>query len=59
MQLSRSESSSLGGLRPEEVWLSEGDLLVLKGSGSSGSASGSDPEEVQWEPLDDYQAPYR
>ena len=40
-------------LRPEEVWLSEGGLLVLKGGFTS------DDNDESWNPLDDYQAPYR
>ncbi|XP_059080410.1 uncharacterized protein LOC131878447 [Tigriopus californicus] len=43
------------GLNPEEVWLSDGDLLVLKG----GTTSAQDGFDNPWEPLDDYEAPYR
>ncbi len=38
-----------------QVWLSDGNLLVLKG-GSTVNREGFDDV---WEPLDDYQAPYR
>ena len=41
------------GLNPKEVWLSDGGLLVLKGGLSSAEDDG------EWEPLDDYEAPYR
>ena len=48
-------SNELGNLRPNEVWLSDGDLLVLKG-GSTPDRKGYDNP---WKPLDDYVAPYR
>jgi hypothetical protein len=44
-------AASLGGLRPDEIWLSEGHVLVLSG-GNLGA-------EGHWEPIDDYQAPPR
>lgn len=47
--------NELDGLDPEEVWLSDGNLLVLKG-GTTPNKSGFDNV---WEPLDDYEAPYR
>lgn len=43
------------GLNPQDVWLSDGDLLVLKG----GTTSTQEGFDNPWEPLDDYQAPYR
>lgn len=43
---------NLGGLDSNEVWLSQGDLLVLKGGVTN---TGED----KWPPLDNYQAPYR
>ena len=43
---------SIGSLAPEDIWMSEGKLLVLKGASSATSRQGYyDP----WEPLDDYQ----
>lgn len=45
---------SLGGLRKDEIWLSEDHLLVLKG----GSLNNEDRDEP-WKPIDDYQAPLR
>ena len=43
---------SIGDLAPADIWMSEGKLLVLKGSSSATSRQGYyDP----WEPLDDYQ----
>lgn len=55
-QLSREQVDSIGELGPEEIWLSEGNLLVLKGGGSSNDRSSF---VNPWEPLDDFQAPYR
>ena len=47
-----SQTVSIGELQPEDIWMSEGKLLVLKGSSSATSRQGYyDP----WEPLDDYQ----
>ncbi|XP_040571939.1 uncharacterized protein [Lepeophtheirus salmonis] len=42
------------GIKPEEVWLSDGNLLVLKG----GTPDDNVPPN-QWRPLDDFVAPYR
>jgi hypothetical protein len=47
--------TDIGRLLPEEVWLSDGKLLVLKG-GKTRDRNGFDNP---WEPLDNYQAPYR
>ncbi len=50
---SSNVENDLGGLSPKEVFLSEGDLLILKG--------GTTNEELDnvWPPIDDYEAPYR
>lgn len=52
-RLTPKQEKSIGELKPREVWLSEGNLLVLKGGMTN------DKENEHWEPLDDYQAPYR
>jgi len=49
------DNVNLGNLKPNEVWLSDGDLLVLKG-GATPNRKGYD---APWKPLDDYIAPYR
>jgi len=46
----------LGNLKPNEVWLSDGDLLVLKGGDNFSNRKTFDNP---WKPLDDYVAPYR
>ena len=38
-----------------QVWLADDNLLVLKG----GSTSDRDGYDNPWEPIDDFQAPYR
>ena len=48
-------SLNLGQLNPKEVWLSDGNLLVLRGGATPNRKSFDDP----FEPLDDYIAPYR
>lgn len=47
--------TDIGTLKPEEVWLSEGKLLVLKG----GSTPDRDGFDNPWKPIDSYEAPYR
>ena len=49
--LNRDQQRSLGRLAPEDVWMSVGKLLVLKGSSATSRAGLYDP----WEPIDDYQ----
>ena len=44
------DNVNLGNLRPNEVWLSDGDLLVLKGGGTPNRKGFDAP----WKPLDDY-----
>ena len=46
---------NLGQLKPDEVWLNDGDLLVLRGGATPNRKSFDEP----FEPLDDYVAPYR
>ena len=50
-----SSRENLGNLSPSEVWLSDGDLLVLKGGATPNRKGFDNP----WTPLDDYVAPYR
>ncbi len=49
--LSDDQVQSIGDVLPQDVWMSAGKLLVLKGSGATSRAGVYDP----WEPLDDYQ----
>lgn len=48
------ELIAIGKVQPKDVWLSDGNLLVLKGGGGEPAK-----DDNPWEPLDDYQAPYR
>ena len=47
--------TNLGNLPASDVWLSDGDLLVLKGGTTPNRKAFDEP----WSPLDDYVAPYR
>jgi len=49
------KKTDIGNIDPSEVWLADDNLLVLKG----GSTSDRDGYDNPWEPLDDFQAPYR
>ena len=57
--------NDIKGVKPDDVWLSDGGLLVLKGGVSRFSARNGATSERRkwvdnpWEPLDDYQAPFR
>ena len=57
--------NSIKDVEPDDVWLSDGGLLVLKGGVSRFNARNGVTSDRQkwledpWEPLDDYQAPYR
>ncbi|XP_058176314.1 uncharacterized protein LOC131291139 [Anopheles ziemanni] len=61
------DERNYGGLRPDEIWLAEDHLLVLKGGsisfGSNRSAGGGGGAAVgdsgPWQPIDDYRAPER
>ncbi|XP_050682762.1 uncharacterized protein LOC126978087 [Leptidea sinapis] len=54
---SKDNLQNLGGLKKDEIWLAEDNLLVIKG--------GSFPERTQeadqklWPPIDNYEAPRR
>jgi hypothetical protein len=54
-QFGNYKGHNLGDLAPKEVWLSEGDLLVLKGGATKNRKAFDNP----WTPLDDFVAPYR
>lgn len=49
-EVPKDTEQNFGGLKPDEIWLSEGHMLVL---------SGFNKDEDDWEPIDDYQAPPR
>jgi len=51
----RGKKTDIGNIDPSEVWLADDNLLVLKG----GSTSDRDGYDNPWEPIDDFQAPYR
>ena len=50
-EVPKDTDRNLGGLKPDEIWLSEGHMLVLSGFNKD--------DEDEWEPIDDYQAPPR
>ncbi|XP_059482876.1 uncharacterized protein LOC132201031 [Neocloeon triangulifer] len=50
-EVPKDNSGNLGGLNQEEIWLSEGHVLVLSGHDSK--------DDGAWEPIDNYQAPPR
>ncbi|XP_053659608.1 atrophin-1 [Anopheles marshallii] len=54
------DERNYGGLRPDEIWLAEDHLLVLKGGSISfgSNRSGADAGGP-WQPIDDYRAPDR
>lgn len=51
----QGKKTDIGNIDPSEVWLADDNLLVLKG----GSTSDRDGYDNPWEPIDDFQAPYR
>ncbi|XP_073986294.1 uncharacterized protein isoform X2 [Rhodnius prolixus] len=51
-EVPKDNVNNLGGLMPEEIWLAENHLLVLKGGGSFGG-------EGNWPAIDNYVAPRR
>jgi len=51
----QAKKTDIGNLNPSEVWLADSSLLVLKG----GSTPDRDGYDDPWEPLDDFQAPYK
>nr|ATU82822.1 secreted hypothetical protein [Pristhesancus plagipennis] len=50
-EVPKDNVNNLGGLMPEEIWLAENHLLVLKGGNLGG--------EGKWPPIDNYVAPRR
>ncbi|XP_053678200.1 uncharacterized protein LOC128728597 [Anopheles nili] len=55
------DERNYGGLRPDEIWLAEDHLLVLKGGSINfgSNRSGADGPAGAWQPIDDYRAPDR
>ncbi|XP_040173716.1 proline-rich extensin-like protein EPR1 isoform X2 [Anopheles arabiensis] len=54
------DERNYGGLRPDEIWLAEDHLLVLKGGSiRHGSNRSGEPDAPAWQPIDDYRAPDR
>ncbi|XP_055616236.1 uncharacterized protein LOC129762212 [Toxorhynchites rutilus septentrionalis] len=53
-EVPKDDARNYGGLKDEEIWLSEDHLLVLKG----GSVNQNNNRPV-WRPIDDYEAPNR
>lgn len=51
----QAKKTDIGNVDPSEVWLADDNLLVLKG----GSTPNRDGYDNPWEPIDDFQAPYR
>jgi len=51
----QGKKTDIGNSDPSEVWLADDNLLVLKG----GSTPDRDGYDNPWEPIDDFQAPYR
>jgi len=51
----QEKKTDIGNIDPSEVWLADDNLLVLKG----GSTPDRDGYDNPWEPIDDFQAPYR
>jgi len=51
----QESKTDIGNINPSEVWLADDNLLVLKGGSTIDRTGWDDP----WEPLDDFQAPYR
>lgn len=56
-EVPRDTARTLGGLRPDEIWLAEEHVLVLRG-GVWHSEDPAPPHET-WPPIDDYRAPPR
>lgn len=55
-EVPKDNINNLGGLKPEEIWLAENHLLVLKGGGFSEKEQTG---KVIWPPIDNYIAPQR
>ncbi|XP_014283395.1 uncharacterized protein [Halyomorpha halys] len=55
-EVPKDNINNLGGLKPEEIWLAENHLLVLKGGSFSDNEQGS---KMIWPPIDSYVAPQR
>ncbi|XP_014249371.1 uncharacterized protein LOC106666599 [Cimex lectularius] len=55
-EVPKDNVNNLGGLQPEEIWLAENHLLVLKGGGFSSQEQNG---KSIWPPIDNYIAPQR
>lgn len=55
-EVPKDSSRTLGGLQPEEIWLAEDHVLVLKGGWFPGNTTS---QNSIWPPIDAYQAPPR
>lgn len=53
-EVPKDNASNYGGLKDDEIWLSDDHLLVLNG----GSVNKNNAKE-KWKPIDDYTAPLR
>ncbi|XP_050091727.1 la-related protein Larp4B [Anopheles aquasalis] len=58
------DERNYGGLQPDEIWLAEDHLLVLKGgsinfNNGNRSSSSASSAASSWKPIDDYRAPDR
>ncbi|XP_039448102.2 uncharacterized protein LOC120427314, partial [Culex pipiens pallens] len=53
-EVPKDDANNYGGLKDDEIWLSEDHLLVLNG-GSVNKIN----EKEKWQPIDDYVAPQR
>lgn len=63
-EVPRDTAQTLGGLEPDDIWLAEDHVLVLRGGafperGASSGAASANAAESPWPPIDDYNAPPR
>lgn len=59
-EVPRDTAKNLGGLEPEEIWLAENHLLVLRGGVfPEYKPNKTDDSATVWPPIDDYNAPLR
>ncbi|BES91135.1 Hypothetical protein NTJ_03943 [Nesidiocoris tenuis] len=54
-EVPKDNVNNLGGLEPDEIWLAENHLLVLKGN----LFNENQRDKIVWPPIDDYMAPPR
>ncbi|PNF18370.1 hypothetical protein B7P43_G13568 [Cryptotermes secundus] len=59
-EVPRDTAKNLGGLEPEEIWLAENHLLVLRGGFfPEHKFNRTDDSDTVWPPIDDFNAPRR